>query len=192
MKLIVITGGIGSGKSVVSRLVNVMGYPTYDCDSEAKRLMNESFELKAQLCELLGNDAYDSTRCIDRSYVASRIFSDKALLAQMNAIVHPAVRNDIKRWCETRPESVAFVETALLAESGLGADADAVWVVDAPLQLRVERVMSRSNLSRSEVEARIASQADKFDFTGSYHIINDNVHSLIKQITRLLYEGVKE
>ena len=192
MKLVVITGGIGSGKSVVSRLVGVMGYPTYDCDSEAKRLMNESPELKAKLCELLGNDAYDVTGCIDRAYVASRIFSDKALLAQMNAIVHPAVRSDIQRWCKEQSDAVAFVETALLDESGLGADADAVWVVDAPLQLRVERVMSRSNLSRIEVEARIASQADKFDFPGAYHIINDNVHSLIKQIERLLYENVKE
>ena len=186
MKLIIITGGIGSGKSVVSRLVNVMGYPTYDCDSEAKRLMNESPELMVQLCELLGNDAYDQTGHLNRAYVASRIFGDKVLLAQMNAFVHPAVRRDIRRWRDEQRESVAFVETALLADSGLSKDSDAVWVVDAPLQLRVERVMSRSNLNRDQVEARIASQIGKFDFQGAEHIINDNKHSLIEQITRLL------
>lgn len=191
MKLVVITGGIGSGKSVVSRLLNVMGYSTYDCDTEAKRLMNESPELRFQLRELLGNGAYDQSGSLDRAYVASHIFADKTLLEHMNAIVHPAVRNDIRNWLKAQSEPVAFVETALLTESGLDMDADAVWVVDAPLPTRVERVMSRSNLNKSQVEARVASQASKFDFESAVHIINDNVHSLIEQITALLNESVK-
>ncbi|MBO7610121.1 MAG: dephospho-CoA kinase [Muribaculaceae bacterium] len=191
MKLIIITGGIGSGKSVVSRLVGVMGYPTYDCDSEAKRLMNESPILKAQLRELLGHETYDDKGKLNRSYVASRIFSDKNLLQQMNAIVHPAVREDLKNWLAESAAPIAFAETALLEESGLGEEAQRIWVVDAPMELRIERVMQRSALNREQVSARIASQAAQFNFPDAVHILNDNVNSLIEQITALLNESNK-
>ena len=187
MKLIIITGGIGSGKSVLSRLVSVMGYPTYDCDREAKRLMNESDLLKSQLIALLGREAYDSeTGRLDRAYVASRIFADKQLLEHMNSIVHPAVRDDLHQWLLSQHSPLAFAETALLSESGLEAYAHRVWVVDAPPAVRIARVMQRSSMTAAQVEARISSQSKDFEFSGAIHIVNDGNTSLIEQVVEHL------
>jgi dephospho-CoA kinase len=164
----------------------MMGYPTYDCDSMAKWLMNNNEQLKAKLIALLGNDAYDVNRCLNRSYVASRIFANDELRLRMNDIVHPAVKDNLHDWLETLDAPIAFVETALPSESGLGGEAQALWVVDAPVEVRVQRVMKRSAMSHSEVLDRIASQAKEFDFDGAVHILNDNDHSLIEQVTQAL------
>lgn len=187
MKLVVISGGIGSGKSVLSHIVNVMGYPTYDCDREAKRLMNESQNLREALTKLLGGDAYNSNGHLNRAYVSQCIFRDEALRNAMNALVHPAVKDDIAKWAKAQETTVAFVETALLAESGLSSMANEIWIVDAPVELRIERVMKRSGLTSDQVKARIASQTT-IDFPCARHFMNDGKVSLLRQLVEALRE----
>lgn len=188
MFLIIITGGIGSGKSIVSRLVELMGYPTYDCDSMAKWLMNSSEQLKAKLIALLGKDTYDCDGRLNKAYVAGQIFANDQLRMQMNAIVHPAVKEHLQEWLASLDATIAFAETALPSESGLGNDAQAVWVVDAPVEVRVTRVMKRSAMTREQVLGRMASQAAEYEFAGALHIVNDNNHSLISQVSAALQQ----
>lgn len=186
MKLVAITGGIGTGKSVVSRMLGVMGYPVYDCDSEAKRLMVSDEELVAGIKNLLGNDAYALDGSLNREYVASCIFSDKALVAQMNALVHPAVLRDITRWASNTGSESNFVETALLRESNMVVILDDVWEVTAPLELRIKRVARRSNLTEEQTRARISNQSFADDDASAHIIVNDGVTPLIPQVLALL------
>ena len=183
--LVIITGGIGSGKSVVSRIVEVMGFPTYDCDSVAKSMMNENVAMRENLIRLLGPDTYGADGMLNRQYVGERIFSNQQLRQSINSIVHPAVREDLRQRVITSKSPVFFAETALLGESGLQSMAHVVWVVDAPVDVRVERVMKRSGLSAHQVLDRIASQY-KGDYPGAKHIINDGQTSLLHQVTHLL------
>ena len=180
----VITGGIGSGKSVVSRMLAVMGYPTYDCDSRAKWLMQHDAHLRSQLSDLLGEDIYNAQGQVRRDVMASRIFGDKQLLEAVNAVVHPAVRTDIEQWAEACCAKRVFVETALLDESGLRNVAHDTWLVDAPVAVRVERVMHRSNLSVDEVNSRIRAQRTPLDC--DHIILNDGAKAVLPQVLEIL------
>ncbi len=185
-KLIAITGGIGSGKSVVSRILRIMGYEVYDSDSRAKALMDADELIKQRLASDIAREVIDDAGAIDRQLLSQIVFADAAMLARLNAIVHEAVRRDIMRWQEIVGDEVAFVETALLFQSGLNRIVDAEWRVDAPEALRIERVMLRNSLSREQVAARIASQA----YTPApgepeppcRMILNDGIEPLLPQI----------
>ncbi|MDE6120629.1 MAG: dephospho-CoA kinase [Muribaculaceae bacterium] len=155
--LIAITGGIGSGKSVVSQVLRVLGYDVFDSDSEAKALMDADQAIHRRLCEEIDSRIV-SKGVIDRRLLASIVFADEAKLGVLNSIVHSSVKQRLADW-HSRHSSAAFVETAILYESGLNAMVDREWRVESPLALRIERTMKRSNLSREEVEARIASQS---------------------------------
>lgn len=187
--LIAIVGGIGSGKSVVSRIVSVMGYEVYDCDTRAKRLMDSSDDIKGRIrCEIHPGCVADGK--IDRKHLAEIVFADEEALRRLNTIVHSAVREDLRCWVEQCGENnTVFVETAILYQSGLDKMVDAVWEIDAPLDLRIERVMARNSVSREEVLARISSQ-DSFVPTALHpsvtHIVNDNDQPILPQIERLL------
>lgn len=182
MKRIAIIGGIGSGKSVVSRLLSLMGYPVYDCDSNAKRLMDESEDIHRGLVDIFGPSAV-SPEGINRAYIASIAFKDAEKLSKLNSLVHPAVLHDFDRWAQQNGE-IVFVETAILSESGMSKSVDAVWSVEAPLECRVERVMVRNAMSRQDVMRRISSQATTIpdEITSVTHLINDDSHALIPQI----------
>lgn len=185
--LIAISGGIGSGKSVVSRIVTVMGYEVYDCDSRAKVLMDSDGNIKERISREIHPECV-ADGCINRKRLADIVFNDADSLDRLNAIVHAAVRDDLKRWAESS-DAVKFVETAILYQSGIDKMVDAVWEIDAPLDLRISRVMNRNNISREEVLSRIASQ-DSF-IPQSVHpsviqIINDGVLPLIPQIETAL------
>ena len=177
-KIIAITGGIGSGKSVVSHVLRIMGFAVYDCDSRAKCLMQEDSDLKKRL-----SVAFSDEVVCDRCKLASIVFSSPDLLALLNSIVHPAVRADLIYWAQGK-EGLVFVETAILKESGMIDMIDEVWIVDAPKGLRIERVMARNNMSREDVEKRINSQSRDiyFDNKSVKMIINDGYHSLLAQI----------
>lgn len=131
MKTVAITGGIGSGKSVVSRLLRVEGYPVYDCDSQAKRIMDNDAEIQRQLQNAFGEDVVVDG-VIHRQKLASVVFGNSENLRKLNAIVHPAVIADIKKWSVAEQKDLVFVETAILRESGMETLVDEVWVVDAP------------------------------------------------------------
>ena len=192
MKRIGITGGIGSGKSVVSNLLRVMGFPVYDTDSEARYLMNTSPELKAQIVGVFGDDVY-AGGVLDRPLLASRVFGHPEQVARLNAIVHPAVRQDFDRWSRACRGRICFVESAILYESHLDRLVDEVWLVTAPEALRIERVQQRSGLTPDEVRRRIASQMsdEERSHRATHLICNDGRVSLIATVLSLLGQELK-
>lgn len=190
MKLLVaITGGIGSGKSVVCRILRTLGYPVYDCDSRAKALMDADDTIKRRLTEEIDSLCVVDG-AIDRRRLAAVVFEDAEKLAMLNSMVHSAVRDDIAAWVGEQERNITFVETAILYESGLNTMVDAEWRVESPLELRIARTMKRSAMSRSEVEKRIAAQnigapagvspVRRFD------IYNDETQALLPQIEALI------
>jgi dephospho-CoA kinase len=185
MKIVVIAGGIGSGKSVVSRILRTMGYKVYDCDSNAKRLMNESDELKSALKEKLGEQTYNAEGKLNREYISSKVFNDAKALATINAVVHPAVTKDLREWAEKTGEDCVWVETALPHESRIDEIAYRIWKVKAPEDVRIERVMKRSGLTANEIKERIKNQA-KEDVASDKDriIVNDGKTALLPQIVR--------
>lgn len=182
-----ITGGIGAGKSLVSRILRVMGFEVYDCDSGARRLMDDSDEIKQRLVALFGPEVV-SNGVIDRPRLASIVFSDSEKLSQLNALVHGEVRDDIRRWCFGRKGRV-FVETAILYQSGLDRLVDEVWEVTAPREVRAMRAARRDNSSADEIIRRIESQ-DSFCpeqlHANIREIVNDGFRPLLPQILQLL------
>lgn len=186
MVTIGITGGIGSGKSLISRILKIWGYPIYDTDIEAKKIMDNSDEVKNRLVALLGN-IYNNTR-LDRSRMASIIFNDQIKLEKVNAIVHPAVRSDFSIWVQKQNTDIAFVESAILYEAGFNKNVAFIWNVSAPLEMRVMRVMKRSSCTREEVLARISKQiSDNERNEKSNDIIyNDGIQPVIPQLRTLL------
>lgn len=131
-KLIAICGGIGSGKSVVCRIVAAMGHEVYDCDSRAKEIMDCSAEIKNAIACRVHREAIAPDGSIDRRRLGEIVFSDAEALARLNSIVHAAVREDLALWAARRPGKLLFVETAILYQSGLDAMVDEVWDVEAP------------------------------------------------------------
>ena len=197
MKVIAITGGIGSGKSIVARCVKAMGYPVYDCDSRAKALMDSNPAIIEAIGREIGSHCIDACRgTIDRAALASTVFSDADALARLNAIVHGAVRADIKEQMERLRSaglrSLAFIETAILYQSEIDRMVDAVWEVTAPRAIRIERVMSRNGLTAGEVEARIDSQ-DTYKSDRRHHsvnyIVNDGFMPILPAVVQLIREA---
>lgn len=188
--IIGVTGGIGSGKSVVSRLLRLMGVPVYDCDSEAKRLMHQTTGIREMLVALVGGGVYDSDGRLDRSYLASFMFGNPDRVAQVNRIVHPVVRADFRRWAQKTGRAVVAVESAILFEAEMDADVDAVWVVCAPEDVRVQRAMWRDGTSEEAVRSRMQCQLAEEEYArrASALIRNDGRCSLIAQARHLLHE----
>jgi len=188
-RLIAITGGIGSGKSVVSRILRILGYPVYDCDSRAKALMDADCEIKRRLIEEIDESAV-ADGIIDRRRIAAIVFEDAEKLSVLNAIVHGAVKDDIAQWVGEQDSDFTFVETAILYESGLNTMVDAEWRVESPIELRIDRTMRRNNLSREQVESRIAAQSIEAPADAPplrmFTILNDEKNALLPQIEELI------
>ena len=182
-----ITGGIGSGKSYVSRLLKERGIPVYDTDSEAKRLMCESADIRYRLIDLLGVDVYRSDGSLDKSLVASFLFASRQNAVRINAIVHPVVKSDFLLWASHHQGMVAM-ECAILFESGFSDVVDFVATVTAPLALRVSRTMARDNASEASVLSRIKAQmGDEERISKSNFVIaNDGYQSLPDQLDNLI------
>lgn len=145
--LVGITGGIGSGKSTIVQVLAARGYAVYDCDREAKRIIAENAEVRKAIIALLGTEAFvpspqhPFTGSYNTSYVSQRVFAEPELLQQLNAIVHPAVKEDIR--VQNSEFSVLFVESAILFEAGIDSLCDRVVVVDAPEEVRLQRTIAR-------------------------------------------------
>lgn len=196
MRLIAITGGIGSGKSIVARMVQVMGFEVYDCDSRAKALMTEDADVRQQLTEAFGDQVYLDDGSINRQHLSAVAFADKEALGRLNGIVHPATTRDLQRWSDEQSRqgaTVAFVETALLRTSGLDSVVDDVWHVTAPDEVRIDRVKARNGFSREQVQARIASQENEDKVApGEHEIVNDNNTALLPQVMQLMAKALKQ
>jgi dephospho-CoA kinase len=187
-RLIALTGGIGCGKSLVSRLLRMNHYAVYDCDREARRLMEHDAELCARLVALFGPETYDADGRLNRPHLAARIFGDEAALRAMNAAVHPCVERDLLRWRGEQPARLAFFESAILFECGFDRLADEVWCVSAPRELRIERTIIRDHTTRAAVEARMESQwpQEEKDRRATRVLYNIPTRSIIAQVHEAL------
>jgi len=152
-----ITGGIGSGKSTVAHVFEVLGIPVYYADKEAKKMMNEDEELKEQIIREFGNAAYQNGM-LNRQHLASIVFADKEKLEVLNALVHPATIRHGLQWMERQGTPYVIKEAALIFESGSQEYLDYVIGVSAPLHLRLQRAMQRDRISREEVLGRMQNQ----------------------------------
>lgn len=184
-----ITGGIGTGKSVVSDIFHLHGIPLYNADREAKKLNDSSPYIRAQLTLQIGEDLYTEDK-LDRKKLASIIFHDSRKLAIVNSIIHPELARHFTEWCRQRECSYPMVilDAALLIEAGFYQFVDKVVMVQAPKELRIARVMQRDRSTRDEVEARMNSQLpeeEKIKYA-DYLICNDNRHSLIHQVAEVI------
>ena len=159
MKIIGLTGGIGSGKSTVANMFKELGVPVYNSDERAKYLMNTSLDIKSQLIKLLGEEAYKGDK-LNRSFIAEKVFSNTNLLAKLNDIVHPIVRNDFIDWTKKQDYSYVIQETALLFENKAQDLYDSIILVTAPIETRIIRVVDRDKSSREQVIARMNNQLD--------------------------------
>lgn len=188
MKLIGLTGGIGTGKSTVARILRLRGYEVYDCDLEAKRLMDESLEVRRSLRDRWGEEIYSARGELDRRKVAEYVFDDRREKAWLDSLVHGLVLDDVKRWADTHTDyshDTVFVESAILFTSGLADMCQEVWEVTAPLDIRLERIMKRSGLTREQALARIDAQKEEQKICQSRHtlqIVNDGTTPLLDAI----------
>lgn len=186
-KTVGITGGIGSGKSVVSRILQLMGYPVYSSDQRAKDLMHEDPVIIKALKALFGENAYKDSE-LNRSFIAEQIFRDDSKRVAMNGIVHPAVRADFKSWAESGEAPLVFQESALLFETGNYKQFDHIFLVTAPETVRMRRVKERDHLTDEAVQARFKAQMpdeEKKKLT-PYIIHNSGDEFLVPQILELI------
>lgn len=183
MKIIGITGGIGSGKSVVSRVFEVMNIPVYIADIEAKKLMENSPVIREKLTEAFGNNIYNDNT-LDKNKLASLIFNNPNHLQAVNSIVHPLVFSDFSEWIDRHSfTDMAAIESAILFESGFDKKTTITVNVFAPIELRIKRIRKRDSISRKAALERISNQLleKERNKRSDYRIVNDNKHSLIKQ-----------
>jgi dephospho-CoA kinase len=188
MKKVGITGGIGSGKSIVCNIFRLLGIPVYPADAHAKRLMEESPDLRASLVKAFGEKTYKSDSSLDRQYMAGIVFNDVEKLEQLNQLVHPAVVEDYARWVQQFPEAPYTIrEAAILFESGTWKDLDTILLVDAPEEMRIKRVMSRDGRKEAEVRAIISRQwtSEKKKEYANYIIENDEAHMVIPRVLEI-------
>ena len=181
-----ITGGIGSGKSTVCRMLAERGVAIYDADSRAKELMSTSESLRKVLIENFGAETF-TAEGLNRQYLAERVFNDAEQLRLLNSLVHPAVIADFEAWAEEQEGHYVVFESAILFEAGLENRVDAVVAVMAPESLRVERVMARDGHSKEQVMARIKNQMsdDERSDRSQYSIVNIDVEDLEEDVEQL-------
>ncbi|WP_099371117.1 dephospho-CoA kinase [Sphingobacterium sp. 1.A.5] len=182
-----ITGGIGVGKSVVTRIFKVLGIPTYDADKEAKDIMVKNDAVRNSLISTFGSETYLEDGSLNREWLSSRVFSNSEELKKLNAIVHPAVIRDGEDWAAAQTSLYSVKEAALLFESGSYKSLDFNILVSSPLEVRIERVMERDRVDREEVLRRIGKQMPEKEKEElcDFIIYNDDEHSLIEQVMDL-------
>lgn len=187
-----LTGGIGSGKSTVARLLEMMGAAVYVADDRAKELMKNDIQLKEEIIHLLGPEAYLSNGTVNRPYIAARVFGHPDRLALLNAAVHPAVARDFQSWVQSLETTVqrptyAVEEAAVLIESGAWKTMDVIVAVTAPVEVRLRRVMQRDGATREMTMQRIEAQLDESTRLqyAQYIVTADDVQLLIPQVVAL-------
>lgn len=202
--IIGITGGIGSGKSVIARQLRQMGYEVYDTDSEAKRIIVEDATVREQMTALFGEEVYKDG-VYQTSFVAQQVFADKNLLAKLNAIVHPAVKQDIiskfrSSGVTSEPSAPSeplnndsglfFIECAILFQAGFDVLCDKVVAVTAPEDIRLERVIARDHSDMNKVRARMRAQEAEKDLQRADIVVNNDgktpIPTLCEEIIHLL------
>ena len=183
-----LTGGIGSGKSVVASLLELYGMSVYTADKESKDLLASSPLIREQLTTILGSSIYDAAG-LNRRLMASLIFNDAKLLEQVNAVIHPQVALHFKQWKSRQTTTFAVLESAILFESGFDRLVDIRMLVVAPRAICIKRVMERNGITETEVIQRMQHQLpdEEKKILSDIVIHNDDTHALIPQIERWYY-----
>ena len=184
--MIGLTGGIGSGKSVVAKIFSTMGIPVFNADEEAKQIMQTSHEMKAKLIEQFGSSIYTASG-LQKEKLAAIVFNDPYQLQLLNAIVHPVTIQAAKDWAANQTSPYVIKEAALIFESGAADGLFKVIGVTAPMSIRIQRVMQRDGVSKEQVELRMQHQiSDTIKMRlCDYVIENNNQHMLIPQVLEL-------
>jgi dephospho-CoA kinase len=183
-----ITGGIGSGKSVVAHLLRTMDVAVYDSDSCAKMIMNKDSMIRQQLIEWVGEDVYDS-RGLNRPCLASWMFASADHTAAANGLIHPRVRVDFEQWVVKHSDCLLLgLESAILFESGFDNLTDAVLAVTAPQEVRMRRIVQRDQSTEARVQIRMNAQiTDEERISNSrFHLVNDGLQPLIPHVVAIL------
>lgn len=157
MKIIGLTGGIGSGKSTIAKEFAARGIPVYNSDDEAKKLIATNAQLRQRITETFGENAYVNGQ-YNKAYIAQIVFNDANQLAQLNAIVHPALAVHFREWVQQQNTPYVIKEAAILFESGSYKDCDFIITVVAPEDLRIARVIARDHCTEAQVKVRMAQQ----------------------------------
>ncbi len=184
-----ITGGIGSGKSIVCEIFRVLNIPVYDADMRARTLMTEDEVTVAAIKNIFGPEAYTKDRALNRTYLAKEVFNDREKLNKLNSIVHPAVEKDFEKWYDSHETSPYVIkEAALLVESGSYKQLDMLITVTAPEEIRVARVMRRDpHRTEEDIRKIIASQLDENTkiARSQFVVINDDKTLVIPQVLKI-------
>lgn len=191
-----VTGGIGSGKSTLCSIFSSQGIPVYDSDSQAKRLMSSDKVLRSEIIEAFGESSYSGEE-LNREYLASKVFSNTEALEQLNSIVHPRVKADFKRWCDSVDAEYVILECAILFEAKFDDCVDITVGVLAPESLRIERIISRDDSTKEQIQRRIENQMsdDQIHQLATYTVVNidiDDLDDAAKMLDKkFLYEARK-
>jgi len=181
-----LTGGIGSGKTTVAKIFELLGIPVFYADEAAKKIMHENEELKTAIKNEFGDEAYINGQ-LNKSFLASKVFTDVFLLDKLNALVHPVTIKEAKDWMDKLDSPYVIKEAAILFEAGSAENIDYIIGVFAPAAIRIQRVMKRDHVTREEVVKRMERQVDEeikmklCDFV----LKNDEQELLIPQILKL-------
>ena len=181
-----LTGGIGSGKTTVARLFELLAIPVYYADNRAKEIMNTDPVLREKISALFGEQAYAGNE-LNRSYISSIAFKEKDKLLALNALVHPVTIADSEQWMQSQRTPYAIKEAALIFESKVNLQLDYVIGVFAPVILRMQRITARDPISPEEAERRMKNQMDEDEKMAlcDFVIINDETQAVIPQVLSL-------
>jgi dephospho-CoA kinase len=179
-----ITGGIGSGKSVVSSIFQKIGFPVFNSDQEAKKLIRESTELKSEIIHLIGDGAFDKSGNYNTAFVSQIVFANPEKLVGLNKLIHPKVSRSFEQFIDEAESNIVFNEAAILYETGAYSTFNQIILITAPLELRIKRCIFRDNVTREFIEKKIQNQwsDEKKRAFLPYEIINDGISPLLTQV----------
>ncbi|HRG32956.1 MAG: dephospho-CoA kinase [Saprospiraceae bacterium] len=187
MIIVGLTGGIGSGKSTVADIFKTLGIPCYNSDIQARVLMEQERSLIENIKALLGEEAYTEDGRLNRKFIASKVFTDNTLLLKLNHLVHPMVHQDFNHWMTLQNSPYVIKESALLPATLSSQPVDFVVLVEAPTNLRIQRVMDRDKLTESEVKSRLKNQSSSkiYKNCADFIVLNDGKKPCIPQVLKI-------
>ncbi|MFZ5553761.1 MAG: dephospho-CoA kinase [Bacteroidota bacterium] len=187
MKIAGLTGNIGAGKSTVAQVFCELGFPVFEADAESKKILESDSSLHLQLKQQFGEEIF-TENIPDRKKMAALVFTDQEKLHQLNSLLHPLVQKRFATWCSEQKTEWVIKEAAILIESGTYKNCNKIILVTCPEDIRIERVMKRDSVSRTQVEARIKNQMSEEEKKkmADFVIVNDGDHLLIPQISIIL------
>ncbi|MBK6953311.1 MAG: dephospho-CoA kinase [Crocinitomicaceae bacterium] len=182
-----ITGGIGTGKSTICRILGIMGYPVFYSDTAAKEILSSNSKVRNQIIELFGSQSYRGDKP-DKEFLAQMVFNNTQNLEQLNQIVHPAVRKQFADWSQVQNSKFVFNEAAILFESGSYKNFSKTILVTSPTELRIERLLKRDQTSVEQIKARMANQwsDDQKIPLADFIVVNDEKVLIIPQVLEIL------